>query len=887
MPIKNVRLVSSLMVIALLAGLILGISQPARAQTGGQLAPPEIPGEVVYVPFPVNITLDGVLDDWQNVPVQVITKGPSVSTVAGENGPLSFAVAADDTYFYLTMSIVDQTIVTGKHEENFWNEDSLEFYLNTSGDLNAGAYGDGIIQVNINPGDIGNSDPTQLTLSGQNTQQAQVNAFVFQTADGWGFEAALPLKFKPEHGMEIGFQAQANGATDLDRDVKLIWSNADTADNSWRSPYMFGRALFFETGQTDIPTALPREATPTAMPALAPFTPRQQISVNQVGYYPYAAKIAALASKRKEPVTWALKDASGQTVLTGDTQIMDFDGASGDTVQRIDFSAYVTPGKGYTLEADGHTSDPFEIGKTLYNTLKLDALRYFYLNRSGVALEEAYAGEWARPAGHLSDSQVTCYVGADSAGQNWSACEYTLDASRGWYDAGDYGKYVVNGGIALWTLLNAYERNPGAFPDRVLNIPEGGNGVPDILDEARWEMDFLLGMQVPEGQPLVGMAHHKLHGVKWDGLPILPPTESDTRFLFPPSTAATLNLAATAAQCARIWKNKDADFAARCLTAAETAWQAANAHPDMLAAEFPELGGGAYGDGKVSDEFYWAAVELYLTTGKLEYQNFYTASADNLSAKAMFWADTAALGTISLAVVGQDADARASLVKSADEVLANMYAGSNGYLSPLVSNNYQWGSNADALNRAILLALAYDFTVEARYLDAATEVMNYVLGRNAVNFSFVSGYGVQALAHPHHRFWANEPANGFPPPPPGALSGGPNGNPTDPAAIAAGLVGKPPAKSFIDEIGSYSTNEVAINWNAPLAWMAAYLDDTARAVLTAERPTDSTSLPTPEIASTPETESQPLPGSWKTVLGGAIAVGLAFLAAKILRRRRD
>jgi endoglucanase len=886
MPIKNVRLVSSLMVIALLAGLILGISQPARAQTGGQLAPPEIPGEVVYVPFPVNITLDGVLDDWQNVPVQVVTKGPSVSTVAGENGPLSFAVAADDTYFYLTMSIVDQTIVTGKHEENFWNEDSLEFYLNTSGDLNAAAYGDGIIQVNINPGDIGNSDPTQLTLSGQNTQQAQVNAFVFKTADGWGFEAALPLKFKPEHGMEIGFQAQANGATELDRDVKLIWSNADTADNSWRSPYMFGRALFFEAGQTDIPTALPREAAPTAMPTPKAFTPRAQISVNQVGYYPYAAKMASLASKRKAPVEWMLKDSNGQTVLSGKTEVREFDGAAGEVVHRIDFSAYVTPGKGYTLEADGRTSDPFAIGETLYGTLKQDALRYFYLNRSGMDLESKYAGVWGRLAGHVSDNQVTCYAGTDSAGQNWTPCEYTLNVSGGWYDAGDYGKYVVNGGIAVWTLLNAYERNPSAFADATLNIPESGNGVPDILDEARWEMEFLLGMQVPDGHPLAGMAHHKLHGLKWDDMPSLPPTQSDTRFLFPPSTAATLNLVATAAQCARIWKNIDADFAARCLTTAEKAWQAANAHPAMLAAEFPELGGGAYGDGKLSDEFYWAAVELYLTTGKPEYQTYYSASGENLSGQPMFWADTAALGTISLAVVGQDAAARASLVKSADEVLSVMEAGTNGYLSPLVSNNYQWGSNADALNRAILLALAYDFTSDLRYMDAATEVMNYVLGRNALNFSFVSDYGTQSLAHPHHRFWANQPANGFPPPPPGALSGGPNGNPSDPAAIAAGLVGKPPAKSYTDEMGSFSTNEVAINWNAPLVWLAAYLDDTVRSVLSAERPTTSASLPTPEVASAPETKSQPLPGSWKTALGGVIALGLAFITALIWRRRR-
>ena len=886
MLLKYFRFASCLIIVVLLAGLFLGLSQPAQAQTGDLLAPPEVPGETVYVPFPVTITLDGRLDDWQNIPLQVVTKGPYTSAVPGEDGPFSFSVAADSENFYLTVSIVDKNIITGQHGTDFWNEDSLEFYLNTSGDLNAAAYGPGIFQVTVNPGDIGNTDPARLTLSGQNAEQAQVRAFVFKTADGWGFEAALPLKIKPEHGLEIGFQAQANGASEKDRNVKLIWSNADSADNSWKSPFLYGRALFFAVGSKDIPTASARATELIAAPIPTTFAPRQQISVNQLGYFTHAVKIASLASKREAAVDWALKDGNGQTVLTGKTEVMDEDGATGDVVQRIDFSAYVMPGQGYTLEADGYTSAPFEIGDALlYSTLKLDALRYFYLNRSGMDLEQKYAENWARPAGHLSDDNVTCYAGTDSTGKTWPKCDYSLNASGGWYDAGDYGKYVVNGGISVWTLLNAYERNPSAFVDGALNIPESENKVPDILDEARWEMEFLLGMQVPAGQPLAGMAHHKLHGLKWDVMPGLPPAQSTTRFLFPPSTAATLNLAATGAQCARVWKNIDADFAARCLTAAESAWQAAKAHPDMLAAEFPELGGGAYGDGKVTDEFYWAAVELSLTTGKPEYRQSYSVSADYLSAKAMFWADTAALGTVSLAVVGKDAAARESVIKAAEDVLANMQKSSNGYLSPLVSNNYQWGSNADALNRAITLALAYDFTGEARYLNAATEVMNYILGRNALNSSFVSGYGTQSMSHPHHRFWGNQPENGFPPPPPGAVAGGPNGNPSDPAAKDAGLIGRPPAKSYVDVMGSYSTNEVAINWNAPLAWMAAYLDDTARPILSGQ-PATGISTPIPEAVPTLSAQPQTQPDSRGIVIGVVIMFGLVAAAVLIWFRRR-
>ncbi len=881
------KFLPKVIVLSLLGLLGLTLVEPAAARQLGLLAPPEIPGEAVYVPFPVSIKLDGKLDDWKEVPVQVVTKGSAPSTIPGENSPLSFSVAADAEHFYLTMSIVDKNIITGQHDTSFWNEDSLEFYLNTSGDLNAAAFGEGIVQININPGDIGNTDPAKLTLSGQNFEQAQVSGFVFKTADGWGFEVALPLKLKPAHGLEIGFQAQSNGASQRDRDVKLIWSNADTADTSWQSPYLFGRALFFEVGQTDIPTPAPRAAAPTAAPTATPVALPKQISVNQVGYYANSSKIAVLVSESQTPVEWTLKDASGQTALTGKTQAKGPDVASGDSVHWIDFSDYATPGKGYTLAADGQTSDPFEIGAALYGALKLDALRYFYLNRSGTALEQQYAGEWARPAGHISDNQVTCYAGADASGKNWPACDYKLNASGGWYDAGDYGKYVVNGGIAVWTLLNAYERNPDAFADKALNIPESGNGLPDILDETRWEMEFLLGMQVPVGQPLAGMAHHKLHGLQWDGMPVLPPTQSASRFLFPPSTAATLNLAATAAQCARIWKSIDADFAARCLAAAETAWQAANANPAMLAADFPTLGGGGYGDNNVSDEFYWAAVELSLTTGKAEYQKYYTGSGSNLSTQSMYWGGAAPLGTISLAVVGKDEAARAAVVKSADGSLSAMSA--DGYLSPVPATNYVWGSNSDVLNRAIMLALAYDFTGEARYLNGVTENMNYLLGRNSLNFSFISGYGARALSHPHHRFWANQSPD-YPPPPPGAVAGGPNGFTDDPTARAAGLglPGQPHAKSYIDQIGSYSTNEVAINWNAPLAWVAAYLDDTARPLLSDQQPAEApTATPTVIPATAPAApDAQPQPVPWGAVVGGVIVLGLIVAAVILVRRRK-
>src|SRR6185436_6497652 len=137
-------------------------------------------------------------------------------------------------------------------------------------------------------------------------------------------------------------------------------------------------------------------------------------------------------------------------------------------------------------------------------------------------------------------------------------------------------KYVVNGGISTWELLNEYERS-ASVRKVSLSIPESGNRTPDILDEASWELNFMLSMPVPAGKPYAGMAHHKIHDQNWTGLPLLPSQDPQPRELHPVSTAATLNLAAVAAQAARIYRPYDAAFAKRALTAARTAYTAAKA----------------------------------------------------------------------------------------------------------------------------------------------------------------------------------------------------------------------------------------------------------------------------------------------------------------------
>ncbi|MFD8965956.1 glycoside hydrolase family 9 protein [Streptomyces sp. NPDC059568] len=562
------------------------------------------------------------------------------------------------------------------------------------------------------------------------------------------------------------------------------------------------------------------------------------VQVNQVGYLPDGPKRATVVTAATAPTGWELRSAAGATVASGVTTARGGDTASGDSTHLADFSSYTGTGTGYTLVVDGQRSHPFDIRAGLYNTLRSDAMSFFYQQRSGIAIDPALAGAaYARPAGHLGvapnkgDTSVPCQAGV---------CDYSRDVRGGWYDAGDHGKYVVNGGLSTWLLVNSFERadragTDAALGDSTLRVPERGNGVPDVLDEARWELDFLMRMQVPEGKPLAGMAFHKIHDANWTGLPTRPELDDQQRELHRPSTAATLNLAATAAQCARVYAPYDAAFAARCLDSARRAWTAARANPNLIAPDSDGNGGGAYGDATVSDEFYWAGAELYATTGEAAYRDAVTASPWHTSSGAFTsfgfgWADTAALGRIVLATVPTGLPAaettrlRASVTAAADAHLTTMSG--QGYAVPLPATAYVWGSNGQVANNGIVMAVAYGLTGQQRYRAGSIEALDYLLGRNTLGQSYVSGYGEQPSRNQHHRFWANQYDASLPNPPAGSIAGGPNAALQDPVAQEK-LSGCKPAACYIDDIGSYSTNEVAVNWNAPLAWLTQFAAESA------------------------------------------------------------
>ncbi|THV30947.1 glycosyl hydrolase family 5 [Glycomyces paridis] len=611
------------------------------------------------------------------------------------------------------------------------------------------------------------------------------------------------------------------------------FSYAFTASADWPDAQ-----LAFQIGRNDAPwqlclseVALLTGAEP---PVYDPDTgPR--VRVNQVGYLPDGPKRATLVTESEDPLAWQLHDAEGALVAEGDSAPHGPESTSGESVHVIDFSEVTAAGEGYTLTADGETSYPFAIGTAAYGDLAVDALSFYYPQRSGIAIDDGVAPGYGREAGHVDvapnqgDGAVTCYGGA---------CDYTLDVTGGWYDAGDHGKYVVNGGISVAQLMSVYERtlhaptgDPARLADGTLRLPEHGDGVPDVLDEARWEVEFLMSMQVPAGEELAGMAHHKIHDENWTGLPLMPSDDPQARFLEPPSTAATLNLAAAAAQAARLFEPYDPEFAAQALEAAETAYAAALANPEVYAVD-RGAGGGPYGDNKVTDEFYWAAAELFLTTGADAYEADVLGSElheeDVFAASGFWWGEVAQLAKLDLALVPNALPGR-------DDVIAEVVAGADVYLdeqdaSPwdlgYGANGFDWGSNSAVLNRLVVVGAAFDLTGEARYRDGVFAGLDYILGRNALGNSYVTGYGSHFSKNQHSRWYANQLDPALPNPPVGTLSGGPNSvaSTWDPVA-QRWLTDCDPQGCYIDDIGSWATNELTINWNASLAQVASFAAD--------------------------------------------------------------
>jgi endoglucanase len=542
------------------------------------------------------------------------------------------------------------------------------------------------------------------------------------------------------------------------------------------------------------------------------------IQVNQLGFLPASQKLAMVGAGGAD--RFALVDAaSGKAVFEGSLTAAATWDASGEAVRIADFSSVRAPGT-YRLRVAGlPDSASFPIAPDSYRLLDAAAIRAYYLARAGTALPERYAGVYARAAGH-PDDHVLVHASAASAKRPAGTA---ISAPKGWYDAGDYNKYVVNSGITTYTLLAAYEHFPAWFGKLALNLPESGDSLPDVLNEALWNIEWLSAMQDPED----GGVYHKLTNQVFDAF-VMPDKATSPRYVVQKSTAAALDFAAVMAAASRVLQPFDAQQpgrSARYLAQAEAAWRWAQRHPDAVYRQPDDIKTGEYGDRQLDDEFAWAAAELLIATGKDAYRRAALADVPAPGA-APGWSSVRALGWISLAQQRTDgaAFARRRILEAADTLAARWQA--SPYRVSLASADFVWGSNAVLMNQAMMLVQAYRLQPKPVYLQAAQSALDYVLGRNPLGISYVTGFGAVSTQHPHHR---PSEADGIAAPVPGWLAGGPNPGQQDKKTCpGVSYASSQPALSYLDNVCSYASNEVAINWNAPLVYVAAALQELVR-----------------------------------------------------------
>lgn len=543
----------------------------------------------------------------------------------------------------------------------------------------------------------------------------------------------------------------------------------------------------------------------------------QNIRVNQVGYLPLMPKMAAFTGGEAQDIFYIRRASDGEYVYANWIGERREDANSGETVRALEFNDLRDPGRYFIEIPEIGRSYEFEISPDVYKRAWYLAMRSFYGQRCGTAVDlgEEFPGYryeecHRRGAWHASSGK-----------------EGERESRFGWHDAGDYGRYVVNSGITTGTLLWAFELYKSRIEGISLNIPESSNSTPDILDEVRWNLDWMLTMQDGDGG-----VWHKQTSANFPGF-ILPHRDNTVSIVAGTasepykSTCATADFAAVMAIAARIFQPYDPDYSARTLAAAVSAWNWSEANPTIAFRNPPGVSTGEYGDGNCSDERLWAAAELWRTTGEPMYHEPFLGRHRAFLGSIRTggppgWGGVGALALWTYALSGREdinieareaiRDATLSTAKSiAERTLANPYRNSMNF------GDFYWGSNSVALNYSLHMLIADRMAPSEDLRNAALENIHYLLGRNAFSVSWVTWVGTNYFKRPHHRPSGSD-SNAEPWP--GLLSGGPNSR-RDDNTLRALPEGLAPMKVWIDHQDSYGGNENAINWNSPLVFVLA------------------------------------------------------------------
>jgi len=537
----------------------------------------------------------------------------------------------------------------------------------------------------------------------------------------------------------------------------------------------------------------------------------EQIRLNQIGYYPGASKKVVIVNGNGAMYFQLVDSKTMKTVFHGKlSEEMSWE-LAGEKVQLANFSTVTDEGEYLIYIKSLGYSYPFKIEPHVLKDVFLGSVKAMYYQRMGIPLEEKYAGKWHRPMAHPDDSVAFHSSSGKKVG--------FLNSPGGWYDAGDYNKYVVNGSFPLGQFYLFQEQYPNIIADGELHIPESGNGVSDYLDELKYEMDWLLTMQDDDG----GL-FHKLTALNFEGM-VMPHKANSQRFIVGKGTAATLDFAACAAQAYRIFENTDSAYAKKCLLASKNAYAWALKNPNVEFLNPEGISTGQYGDKNFEDEWFWANAELFISTQNEKYLNALTKNpfnfefvpGDNWTKFMRFMGMFTLLDNKTELPQEVYGSLKLGILRAADELVKRTQE--LDYFQPL--DDFQWGSNSDVLNAALLMSQAYRLDPKPEYLVAVQHAADYVLGNNATGYSFITGFGHKTPMFIHHR---QSEADGIAEPVPGLISGGPNFGKQDTSDGVVYPENASPMQSWVDQEPSYASNEICLNWNAPLTYVLGFLE---------------------------------------------------------------
>lgn len=823
-------------------------------------------------PFPIflssndQIVIDGENNDWPAVIPAIIESDTQIFRGQREkatefNGKIYSFFTKND--YYLFAEITDATPCMNNQVGNeIYQGDCIEIYLGFH-EEKRDSYGPANFQFGIA---LNETEPqTWLWTKGKELEGYEIK--VIKTATGTKVEARIPLT---NFGIEQIHDGQViwidfaldNGKGELERSAQLCWfGNGE----SWQTPAVWSRAKITSDERELLkPVILTPQVFKTSnyhrvyiwnqgkpwsgkvtfgeqqieldvdggitIESLQPISqelvvnidnnklnktikiekekevmkiefPVKNIKVNQLGYGTNETKLLVLTDNENKLKTKEFKIVevlTDEVVFKGKLTGAKKDLNTGDLNYYGDFTKFKKPGKYKVVIANFGESYAFDINEKLMSSLFYTTMRSYYLQRCGVAIDDKITGLKHQQC-HLHDGQAILV----------NDNRVIRDVTGGWHDAGDYGKYIPTAGVTAAQLLILYEINPIPFKNYSLDIPESGNELPDLLDEIKYELNWMLKMQDEDGG-----VYHKVNTANFPGM-ALPEDDRATRFIYEKSTASTAIFAGTAAMAARIFANEDPGYAQKLNDAAIKAGNfLIENHGKVFWASSGNTG--TYKTGSVDDELFWAFAELFRLTGETRYLELIdTQLLSNIEFSPIGWDNMMSLGVYALIKAEKTpVEIRTRLLKAVDaeaKAIADRVQ-KDGYNVSLRPDEYNWASNKNALANGVNLVIAYQFNAKTDYLKAAKAQLNYVLGINCLSKSFITGIGADYVRYPHHRLVVAAKQEL-----PGLLVGGPNTNAED-NSYPKGLG----PRGYVDRVEAYACNEYAIDYNVPLVFLAGY-----------------------------------------------------------------